>query len=125
MAAALAPSTTLRTVSSKVQETREAAGLRPKAEGRDKVRRAGALSRLAEEAREAEALQATEATEAAIAGNRAEMARKLQHRRSGPARGNKILALLRRWGRAWGARGLGRERGDQRIRGADWAGHGG
>jgi hypothetical protein len=67
MAAVLAPSTMLRTLSSREQETREEAGLRPKAEVRDTGRALWDLSSLEEEAREAETLHPTEATEAAIA----------------------------------------------------------
>ena len=67
MAAALAPSTTLLTFSSKLQETRETAGLRPKALLTDTGRTVWVFSNLEVDAKEADTLHPTEATEAAMA----------------------------------------------------------
>ena len=66
MAAALAPSTTLLTFSSKLHEKRAAAGLRPKAVLTDAERTVWALSSLEVEAKD-DTLHPTEATEAAMA----------------------------------------------------------
>lgn len=66
-AAALAPSTTLLTVSSTLQETREAAGFRPKALLTGACFKTCTLSSLDGGAEDADTLQPTEAIEEAIA----------------------------------------------------------